>query len=198
MKRVLSNNKIISCIIIFSIISLISIFSARKITNSSLGNIFTKQIIFYAIGVFILVITYFKKKEIIKYSFWLYIIFNILLLILLFLGVSINGSKCWLLIGPFSFQPSEFMKIFLIIVTAKVLNKYRIKKKIKKEIKPLFIIFILFLIPTILTFLEPDTGVVIIYFIIVISMILYRGINKKWYLIFLSIIGFIASILYLF
>jgi len=195
MKRVLSNNKIISCIIIFSIISLISIFSARKITNSSLGNIFTKQIIFYAIGVFILVITYFKKKEIIKYSFWLYIIFNILLLILLFLGVSINGSKCWLLIGPFSFQPSEFMKIFLIIVTAKVLNKYRIKKKIKKEIKPLFIIFILFLIPTILTFLEPDTGVVIIYFIIVISMILYRGINKKWYLIFLSIIGFIASII---
>ena len=197
MKKVLINNRIITCIIIFFVISLISIFTAQKIT-SSIGNIFIRQIIFYVIGIIMLLISYFKKKEIIKYSLWLYLFFNILLVILLFMGISINGSRCWLIIGPFSFQPSEFMKIFLIILNAKVLCKFRSKKNMKKEFKMLLIVFILVLIPSILTFLEPDTGVVIIYFIITISMIIYRGINKKWYLgvlvflfIFINGIGYL-------
>ena len=195
MRKVLINNRLITCLFIFFIISLISIFTALKISSNSLGNIFIKQIIFYIIGVIILFIAYFKKKEIVKYSLWLYIFFNILLLLLLFLGISINGSKCWLILGPISFQPSEFMKIILIILIAKVLGKYRSKKKIKKELKMVLIIFIIVLIPSILTFLEPDTGVVLIYIIIMVSMIIYRGINKKWYYLFFIILGIIFSII---
>ena len=103
MKKVLLNNKLIICIISFFIISLVSVFTSLKITNSSLGNIFIKQITFYVIGILILLISYNKKKEIVKYSFWLYLFFNILLLLLLIMGISINGSRCWLIIGPISF-----------------------------------------------------------------------------------------------
>ena len=195
MRKLTYNTKLISCIIIFFIISILSIYSASKITNSSLGNIFTKQIIYYVIGIIILLISYFKKKEILKHSFIIYLFINTLLLLLLIMGTSINGSKCWLLLGPFSFQPSEFMKIFLIINIAKLLNKYRSKKNIKKEFKLLFIIFILLLIPSVLTFLEPDTGVVLIYFIITISMLLYRGINKRWFYTLLVILGVIITII---
>lgn len=198
MRKVLSNNKLITCVFLFFIISLISIFTAKKITSNTLGNIFIKQIIFYVIGLIVLLISFYKKDKIIKYSFWLYLFFNFLLLILLFLGISINGSKCWLLLGPISFQPSEFMKIILIILLAKILSKYRYKKKIKKEFKMLLIVFIIVLIPSILTFLEPDTGVVLIYFIITISMLLYRGINKKWYYIFFTIVFIIVSIIIFF
>ena len=198
MRKTILNNKIILSLISFFVISLISVFTSLKITNTSLGNIFIKQIIFYVIGIIILLISYYKKKEIIKYSFWLYLFFNILLLLLLIIGVSINGSKCWLIIGPISFQPSEFVKIFIIILIAKTLNTYRSKKNIKKEFKMLLLTFIIVLIPSILTFLEPDTGVVLIYFIIMIGMILYRGINKKWYFIFLIILGIILSIILFF
>ena len=195
MKKILSNNKLIICTIIFFIISLLSIYTSQKISSSSLGNIFVKQIIFYGLGLLTLVISYFKKKEIIKYSFWLYLFFNILLVLLLIMGPSINGSKCWLILGPISFQPSEFVKIFIIISIAKTFNKYRSKKNIKKELKMLSIVFIIFLIPSILTFLEPDTGVVLIYFIIMLSMILYRGINKRWYFYLLITLGIIFTIL---
>lgn len=195
MRKIILNNKIISCTIVFFIISILSILTAQRITNNSLGNIFIKQIIFYIIGLIILITAYYKKKEIIKYSFWLYLFINILLLLLLIMGISINGSRCWLILGPISFQPSEFMKIFLIILIAKVLSKYRSKKNMKKEFKMLLTIFLLVLIPSILTFLEPDTGVVLIYFIIMFSIILYRGINKKWYWIFLTVLGIIASII---
>ena len=176
-------------------ISLLSLLTAKKISSSNLGNIFLKQIIFYIIGLIVLFISYKKKKEIIKYAFWLYVFFNILLLILLMFGTSINGSKCWLVIGPITIQPSEFMKVFLIILLAKVLNKYRSKKKLKKEVKMMFMSSLILFIPSILTFLEPDTGVVIIYIIITINMILYRGINKKWYFILLILLGTIISVI---
>ena len=198
MKKLTYNAKLIFTIAFFGIISLISIFSAQKISSSSLGNIFIKQIIFYIIGVIVLIIAYYNKKRITKYSFPIYIFFNFLLLILLFMDVSINGSRCWIIIGPVSFQPSEFMKIILIIIIARVLSKHRSRKNMKKEFKMLLIIFILTIIPSILTFLEPDTGVVLIYFIIAISMILYRGINKKWYLVLLAILGIIGSIILFF
>ena len=197
MKKLFLNIKLIIPILIFFFISLIAVFSSQKITSSNLGNIFIKQIIFYIIGFIILIISYYNKKRITKYSFILYLFFNALLLILLFMGISINGSRCWLIIGPISFQPSEFMKIILIIIIARILSKNRSKKNLKKEFKMLSTIFIIVLIPSILTFLEPDTGVILIYFIIAISMILYRGINKKWYLIILAIIGCISVIVFL-
>ena len=199
MRKLTFNAKLIFPILLFCCISLISVFSAQKITSNSLGNIFLKQIIIYIVGFVVLIFAYYNKKRITKYSLLLYLFFNALLIILLFMGISINGSKCWLIIGPISFQPSEFMKIILIIIIAQVLSKNRSKKNIKKEFKMLTIILILVLIPSILTFLEPDTGVVLIYFIIAISMTLYRGINKKWYLIFLAIIGIISiGIIFLF
>ena len=195
MRKVIYNTRLILCLFIFFIISIISIYSAQKITSNDLGNIFIKQIIYYGIGFIIMIFAFSKKKELLKHSLLIYFFINFLLIILLFLGISINGSKCWLIIGPFSFQPSEFMKIFLILNIAKILSKYRSKKNIKREFKMLSLIFLLIIIPAILTFLEPDTGVVLIYFIIGISMILYRGINKKWYYIFLVILGIIGTII---
>ena len=196
MKKNVYNIRIVISLLVFFIISLLSIYSAKSITNSSLGNIFIKQLIFYGFGVITLFLGYFYKKIIVQYSYVWYLGFCFLLLVLLFMGISINGSKCWLIIGTVSFQPSEFMKISLILVIAKVLDRFKRVRKMSKEFKMLCYLFILFIIPTILTFLEPDTGVVIIYLIITLVMIIARGINKKWYIfaciILILLIGTIA------
>ena len=197
MKKNISSLKIKAFLFIFFIISLLSIFASLIINDDK--TIFTKQVIFYFIGILVLIFSYHKKDEIFKYDLLLYFTLNLILLLLLFLGISINGSKCWIIIGPISFQPSEFMKISLIITLSKVLNRYKNKRSFKSELKLLLVSFVILLVPLILTFLEPDTGVIIIYLIITISMILYRGLNKKWYLIF-SFILFISigSITYLY
>ena len=180
----MKNYKLIIYILIFSIISIASIYSSTFILSSNYKYIYLKQIIWYLVGFIILYfLTKIKKNSFYKYSFILYVIFNILLILVLFFGDKINGSKAWFNIPKLgAFQPSEFMKIILIIYLADVLYKNRKKN----DLILIFKSFIITLIPSILTFLEPDTGNVIIYFIICISLLFISGIKKRWFIITLT------------
>lgn len=135
----------------------------------------------------------------------LYIIGVIALFLVLFIGADINNARCWFRIKFIgTIQPSEFMKIFLIILLARLIDEFNNNypnPDIMEEFRFLIKILIVVLIPSILTFLEPDTGAVIMYFIITITMLFVGGIRKRWFIISLSIIlalggGFL--LLYLF
>ena len=96
------------------------------------------------------------KSYIYKISFFIYIVLNILLLGLLFFGNYVNGARCWYNILGFGFQPSEFMKITLIILIGVMINNYNKKKNHTNddEFKFILSVFVITLIPSILTFLE--------------------------------------------
>ena len=198
------NFNIIISICIFFILSTLTIYTTKQFLKESLSNLYLKQIIFYLIGTFTAIFITFKGFNLLKkYHLLIYIGINILLLFLLIFGYPVNGSKCWLFIGPISFQPSELMKISLIITLASFIYQFKLKKNIslKDEFLLILKLLIITLIPSILTFLEPDTGVVIIYFLILFIMLILAKLNKKWYLISTLIILFISStflILYLF
>ena len=189
-------------IILFIFISLITIDIAQKLLiDNSMGNLVIKQALWYIIGIiFIFFIMYIKNKEIYKYVWILYIIGNLSLFLLLIFGNEINNAKCWFNIsGIGTIQPSEFMKIILIITLGKLIddfNSKHINPSIKEEFIFLLKIGIVVLIPSILTFLEPDTGVVLIYLLITIIMLFISGIRYRWFIIlFIFIITIIISIL---
>ena len=190
------NNKIIYLIIIFMIISILLINSSMLFTN--LENLPLKQIIWYTIGFILIKFSkYFPDN---KRSYLLFYIFNLVLLGLVLLTSPINGSNCWITIPKLgSFQPSEFMKVALILVTSQVIKEtYKNKaNSIKKEIKLLLILLLIYIPPTILTFLEPDTGAILIYFIIGLSMLLFSPIRKRWFILIGLIISIIILILIL-
>ena len=119
------------------------------------------------------------KKHINKYIF---ISFILLLLVLIpGIGVLRNGSRSWFKIGPFGFQPSEIMKITLIIFTSKYLEKnhYQINK-IKDRLLPLLIILF---ISIFLIMLEPDLGSSMVIVLTFLSMILVSGLKYKFFLV---------------
>lgn len=196
----INNLRIVIPIILFSVISIITIYSSQTMLSSSFNDLYIKQIIWYLIG-FILVIFISRKKNQTNDNLIniLYIIGNILLVLVLFFGTEANGSRCWFTIpGIGSFQPSEFMKIFLILMIAKELEKSckkNYQRTLRDEVKVIFKCFILTLLPTILTFLEPDTGIVFIYFIILLIMLFIFGIRYRWF--FIGII-FMAIVLFAF
>lgn len=191
------NRHLLIFIIFFFITSILSIYSSTFLLNKSYSNIYIKQIIWYIIS-FILIYFIYKKKKgfFFKYDKLLYIIGNILLILVLIFGTKINGSKAWFNIINISIQPSEFMKIFLIIILSTTLSKYNVKERsFKREILIIGKCILLTLIPSILTFLEPDTGNIIIYFIILITMLFVYGIRYRWYIISILII-FILILLF--
>ena len=184
-----SNSKIIFCLVIFAIISIITI-NSTSINKSFV----TKQFAWYLIGfTTIFLLRKSSIKNLIKHAWFLYILTNIILVLLLFIGREINGSKSWFIIpGIGSIQPSEFAKIALIIINTKIL-KSRNGKTFGDDLKLFCIIMLLTLVPSILTFLQPDTGMVIIYFLISITMLFIYGIRKSIFIIFISILIIIFS-----
>ena len=198
------NLRILIPILLLSFISIISINSALTYTSPSLGNLALKQSIWYIVGWgFVILLVHLKNEYLYQHTWTLYIIGNILLVLLLFFGSPINNSRCWFTIpGIGSIQPSEFMKIFLMLALATMIHNFRSdydNPTIKQEFVFLLKTFIIFLIPSILTFLQPDTGAVLIYFVIYISMIFVSGIRFGWFIGgCILLLCFIVGILYLY
>ena len=159
---------------------------------------FFKQTLWFCLGFLLLIILLFIKPKIFfQYSFYLYLINVILLVMVLFFGKTINGSRAWFDFRFFSFQPSELMKFSLALYLSHILAHEK-KGNMKQEFKTLLKVFLITFIPSLLVFLEPDTGAILIYFIILFGMILVYHIRIKWYIIlgvilllFLGIFGYL-------
>ena len=125
----------------------------------------------------------------------LFLIFNFLLVLLLVVGHSLNGARSWFSLGAFSFEPSDFMKIVLILVLAKYFSRRHIAIG---EAKHLFISGAYFLIPFILIFLEPDFGVSMTLGLIWFGMTLVAGIKKRHLALLFGVGVFVFCILWTF
>lgn len=193
MKKRKINFRILIPIILLSIISIVTIYSALTYTSSTLGNLALKQAIWYGIGwVLVYILVKLKNDYLYQHTWFLYIFGVILLALLLVFGTPINNSKCWFTIpGIGSIQPSEFMKIFIMLTLATMIHNFRndfTNPTLKDEFKFILKTFIIVLIPSVLTFLQPDTGSIFIYLIIYFSMMFASGIRIRWFIVGFTIL----------
>lgn len=205
LKKFKLNKSLIICVFIFMIISIVTIYSAMTYLPDYLGNLAFKQFMWYLVGFFMIVIVNkISVENIYHFNWYIYVTSILLLAILLVIGEPINGSKCWFTIPKIgSIQPSEFAKISLIltvsIITENWAKKIRKVPTLKEEIILLAKIFIIWLIPSFLTFLEPDTGAVFIYSIIVIAILFVSPLRKRWFILAMILIGIgLGSFLFLY
>jgi len=84
---------------------------------------------------------------------WLYLASVLLLVLVLFFGREINGARAWFVLGPLRFQPSEFAKLALILMLARVLARTSLERLWGYAL-PLLVVAI----PVALTAAEPDLG----------------------------------------
>ena len=111
-------------VLILIMIGLIMIESATYTSiNGFFKNIFIKkQILAAVIGCIAAMITLFFDYRILQdYVNIIYVSNILLLIIVLFLGRTVNGGQGWLELGPVNFQPAELAKIATIIVLADLL-----------------------------------------------------------------------------
>lgn len=201
LKRYKVDPIILGTIIIFALISIFTIKSSSNILATDLADLYIKQTYWYIIGfILALIIMFISNDFIYRHIWWLYGLFILLLGGLLIFADPINNARCWYTIkGIGSFQPSEFMKIVLIITEATMIHKFNDKNpnpSIKDEFIFLIQMMIIVLIPSLLTFLQPDTGVVLIYLIITVVMLFISGIRYRWFIMMgVSLLSIVLIIL---
>lgn len=183
-KCIRQNLIILIPIIILLTVSLLDMYGASFISVLYRRNL-TRQLIWIIIGFAIMYVTYkIPLNLLLKYSGFFYLIGCFSLLLVLFLGINVNGATSWFRIGPFSFQPSELFKFFYLLFLAKVIADHK-----KKSFSLLLKIVLLTAIPCFLIFLEPDTGVVLMYLLMMLGLLLSSKVNKKQ----VALISFIAT-----
>ena len=189
---------------LFFLISLVTVYSASMMLSLAYKGLILKQLIWYLVGFLVIyVIMKFKPCFFIDKAYYFYAAGIISLALLLIFGSEINGSKCWFQIpGIGSIQPSEFMKIILVLTLSKTYKEFNKKhplKSFKDDLNIILLTLLITAIPSILTFLQPDTGMVMIYFLIATIMLFTVGIRKTFFIVGITItIIFISVFLYFF
>ena len=181
--------------IILFIIGCFALFSATQTSN---GDEFRKQIIWFLVS-----IPFLFLAMIIDYNFitrFSPIVF--LLCLLLLVGVlftePINGASSWFKIGSlFTIQPSELTKIVTIIFMSFILNKLQVKgrKEINKPWK-LLIFLAIWAMPIALIAKQPDFGTALAFIFAMLFMLFVSGLDKKYIIVAILIIGISAVPVY--
>ncbi|MEZ4886500.1 MAG: rod shape-determining protein RodA [Chitinophagales bacterium] len=126
------------------------------------------------------------------FAYFIYAFSLFLLLLVLFLGSEISGSRSWFKLGFFNFQPSEIAKFATCLALAKYLSTLNISLKDKQQQMNAWAIL---LAPVLLILLQGDAGSAVVYASLVLVM--YREGLSGGYLLLgvLAIILFILSLL---
>jgi rod shape determining protein RodA len=157
------------CAATLALIGVINLYSATSVSRASLSEVYIQQVYWLVSGgILAMLVTSIDYRHYEKFGYALYA-FGIVLLVLVFvLGKDIRGSSRWIYIGSFSLQPSEFMKLFLIIAVAKYLHDD--PKTEGRTLRDLAIPAVIAAVPMMLILAQPDLGTALILMLIFVSI----------------------------
>ena len=191
-------------VLLLAFISIATLFSTTYLIagNSSLRMVLM-QVVWYMVGVVaIVVIMQFDSEQLWKLTTWGYIFGLLMLLAVLFFydraTYADTGAKSWFRFGTFSFQPSEVVKIFYILILAKVATSHNMKTKYKTNQTDwqLFVKLILWAAPAlVLVILQNDLGTTLVFLMILGGVLIMSGISWKILLPIIIVVGLVGALL---
>ncbi|WHZ02250.1 FtsW/RodA/SpoVE family cell cycle protein [Neobacillus sp. YX16] len=192
-------------LILLFLASCTSIYSAQA-SGQYDSNFLIKQIIFYGIGCGIIAAVIRLDSDQLKKLTWYAYGVGIFLLILLIIAPEsiapvINGAKNWFKVpGIGSLQPSEFVKIFIILALAKVIEDHHQKNPVKTIATDFWLLIklgVVTMVPLILI-IKQDLGTSLVFLAILLGMIFISGITWKLLVPIFSIGTALISVIFYF
>jgi len=127
------------------------------------------------LGVFF-VVSFTDYRLVRNFSLIFYLVTLALLILVLVYGEVVGGATRWIDLGLFRFQPSEIMKLALILVLAWYFSS-NVRGR-ERSFKPFLVSIAIVLVPTLVVFAQPDLGTALVYGAIWFGMVLVSQINK--------------------
>lgn len=147
-----------------------------------LSPIFLKQVVWFCLAVVMLfAAANFNYRRLYDYAYPIYVFGILLLLIVLVLGRRILGAQRWLELGGLNFQPSEPMKLGIMLVLCRwfsvkrQFSRYWAGDRVNQNVKQFLLPFVLTAIPAGLVFLQPDLGTAVLYILIFFVILFISG-----------------------
>jgi rod shape determining protein RodA len=174
-----------------AVIGVVNLYSATSVVRASLSDLYVQQVYWLvAGGILAALAAAIDYRHIERYGYAIYGFGVVLLLLVFVLGRDIRGSSRWIQIGSFSLQPSEFMKLFLIVALAKYLHND--PKSEGRTLRDLVVPAAIAALPVALVLRQPDLGTALILLLIFASIALMMRIQWRslaWLGAFLGISG---------
>lgn len=201
MKKIRIDLSLLIVTILLLIFGLLMVYSASSVVASYKYNdefyFIKRQAIFAGISIVLLiVIICVDINKIYKFTTLIFIISILFLILVLVPGIGMvrGGARSWIGIGSVSFQPSEFMKLSMILLLSKYFSKFD-----KDLIKFKNFIFIIILIGAVflLIMLQPDFGTGLVIVLCSILLLFVTGAPLKYFflLMMIGVLGIIGLVI---
>lgn len=163
-------------VFLISAIGVINIYSASASYNIAGAPYYIKQFYWIVAGLILVLLACSLDYHLLDdVAYWFYGILCIVLVVVLLMGKTSMGATRWLNLGFFSIQPSEPMKVVMIMTLARFLSNYPAVDGF--TLRDLIYPFLFIGGPAILIMKQPDLGTAIVVILIACSMIAYVGVR---------------------
>jgi rod shape determining protein RodA len=166
-------------VFLITAIGVLNLYSATyPIKDMGGSTVFIKHLYWLGIGYLVFfIMTTFNYYSLERLAFPFYFVVMIMLIVVLTSGRVIAGSQRWLSVGLFSFQPSEFAKIAVIMVLAKYFSDH--SRNSEYRLRDLALPAVIVAVPALLIVKEPDLGTALLLAAIASSMVFLFRVNVK-------------------
>jgi rod shape determining protein RodA len=196
-RRLLSNVPwgMVALIIGIAMVGLTAVYSATYTAHGP-SSLFTKQIIWVCLGITVMFAALIPDYHTVaRYSYVLYALSLIFLLLVAFVGKTGMGAQRWLPIGSFAFQPSEFAKLSLVLALARYFAED--PKQGGYELKDLLVPGVMLLVPLVLVMKQPDLGTALMLVFTSSLIVILAGIRFKTVMTIVVLGAVVASAVFL-
>jgi len=170
-------------VVLVAIAGVVNLYSATSpyigvAGREGIADVYVSQVYWLVVGGLIaIVLTAVDYRVFERLAYVTYAGGVVALLLVWALAADIRGSSRWIQIGAFTFQPSEFMKILLILAVARYLaDDPKTEPRTLLDLAPPLM---LTLVPTLLVMAQPDLGTSIVFLLTVLAMLAITKIQRK-------------------
>lgn len=176
------------------LVGVLNLYSAtHSQAHEGLDSLYKSQMGWYFLAVVVAIgISFLNPKTIERFAYVGYIVTLFFVLLVLLMGKVGMGAQRWLVLGPIRMQPSEFMKLGLVLALARFFTKVYPEKQL--GFRDLIIPGIITGIPAVMVIIQPDLGTGMLLVFIFSMMIFYKRLTWKT-IVSLGLIGIVSGIL---
>ncbi|HDP80889.1 MAG TPA: rod shape-determining protein RodA, partial [Spirochaetes bacterium] len=173
-------------VILTAVIGILMVYSAGFDPVDKVNSgLYKKQVIWFLVGFAVMIaLTFLNYKQLGDYSLYIYGFFILLLLLTFVVGKPIRNTRAWISFGAFSLQPSEFMKLGVIILLSKYLE---LRERDIRDFKELLVPSVVTLVPILVILLQPDFGTAMIFIPLLFTLLFVGGADVTHLLSIISI-----------